>query len=61
MVVVVQMCGKTQEMSVMSRTWMRENLKDFANTYPNVKVETKYVANKHPILIGEYSISLNRM
>ena len=55
------MCGKTQEMSVMSRTWMRENLKDFANTYPNVKVETKYVTNKHPILIGEYSISLNRM
>ena len=42
---------------MMVRTWMRENLKSFSETFRDVKVETKYVANKHPILIAEYSIS----
>ena len=36
---------------------MRENLKTFSETYRDIKVETKYVANKHPILIAEYSNS----
>ena len=55
MVVVVQTSGRNHSLGLINRTWMRENLKGFSETFNDIKVETKYVANKHPVLFAEYS------
>lgn len=51
----MQIFGICRNLALMDRTWMRENLKGFSETFSDIKVETKYVANKHPILFAEYS------
>ena len=34
---------------------MQKNLIDFSKKNPQLKVETQYLPNRHPILIAEYS------